>query len=104
MPYPTCDFLKADGVLCGFPALHSAKYCYFHTRQLTSYHYGARARHRRSTCRLDLRALDDRRAIQDMFNQLFAALCSDSIEHRRASAMRTALRRTEKQLSCPPER
>lgn len=32
MSCPTCSHRKADGILCGSPALHGKKLCYFHQR------------------------------------------------------------------------
>lgn len=103
MPYPTCNFRKDDGVLCGSPALRNGNYCYFHTRQMTSAYYGARAHRRRYECRFTLPALDDRSAIQDMLNYVLAALCADTIDYRCADAMLSALRMAEKELSHPSE-
>lgn len=103
MPYPTCSFIKHDDVPCGSPALRGGDYCYFHTRQITDAGYAARVRRRRHECRFTLPALDDRRAIQEMLNQLLDALCTDTIDYRRADAMLKALRMAERELSHPSE-
>lgn len=100
---PTCNFLKYDGVLCGSPAMHGKDYCYHHTRQMTSAYYGARARRRRSVCRLALPALEDRRAIQHMLSQIVQALANDTIDYRRATAMLAALRMASADLDRPQE-
>lgn len=76
--------------------MHGARYCYFHTRQLISGYFGARARRRRSTCRINLFPLDDRRATQHMLSQLAGALASNTIDYRRADAMLKALRMAER--------
>jgi hypothetical protein len=54
MPYPTCNFIKYDDVLCGSPALRGQDYCYHHTRQLHDAYYGARALARGEACRIQL--------------------------------------------------
>jgi hypothetical protein len=92
MPYPTCNFIMYDGVLCGSPALHGRTYCYHHTRQMISACYGARAHRRRYELRLDLPLLEDRRAIQHMLSQVVGALGANTIHYRRAAAIVTALR------------
>ena len=97
MSCPTCNHRKDDGVLCGSPALHGGKYCYFHTHQLISDYYGARAR-RRSTCRFQLPPLDDFRTINHLLWQVANAVASDTIDYRRASAMLTALKMASAEL------
>lgn len=92
MPYPTCSFIKYDGILCGSPALRGGDYCYFHTRQMASARLVARDHRRRYELRLALPPLGDRRAIQDMFSQVVAALGANTIDYRRAAAIVTALR------------
>jgi hypothetical protein len=52
MPCPICRHRKYDGVLCGSPALHGQKFCYFHPRQRQDATYGARSHRRHSTVRL----------------------------------------------------
>ncbi len=32
LPYKTCEHIKDDGVTCGSPAKHDARFCHFHTR------------------------------------------------------------------------
>ena len=103
IPYPTCSFIKHNDVPCGSPALRGGKYCYHHTRQITDARYGAHARRRRYEVRFDLPPLDDRRAIQDMLNYVFAALCSDTIDYRRATAMLAALRMASNDLDRPTD-
>ena len=103
MSCPTCNHRKADGVLCGSPALHGQKFCYFHTRQRHDAMYGARARRRHSTIRFDLPPLDDMHVIQDLLSQLMSALCSDTIDYRRATAMLSALRMASSELRNPRE-
>jgi hypothetical protein len=103
MPYRTCSFIKYDDVLCGSPALRGGHYCYHHTRQMTDALSGARAHRRRYEVRFTLPALDNRRSIQDMLNYVFAHLCADTIDYRRAAAMLTALRMAERELSHPSE-
>lgn len=103
MSCPTCRHRKYDGVLCGSPALHGQKFCYFHTRQRRYATYGARARRRHSTLRLDLPPLDDMHVIQDLLSQLMGALCSDTIDYRRATAMLSALRFASSELRNPKE-
>jgi hypothetical protein len=98
MPCATCSHRKDDGVLCGSPALHGGKYCYFHTRQLISDYYGARARRRSSTCRFALPPLDDLRTINHLLWQVANAVASDTIDYRRADAMLTALRMASAEL------
>jgi hypothetical protein len=101
MPYPTCSFIKHDDVPCGSPALRGGKFCYHHHRQINDASYQVRARRRRYESRFALPALDDRGAIQDMLNYVLGALCSDTIDYRRASAMLTALRMAERDLDHP---
>ena len=103
MPYPTCNFLKYDDVLCGSPALHGKEYCYFHHRQMHDAMYGARAHRRRYEVRLDLPALDDPRSIHHVLCQVFAALSADTIDYRRASAMLSALRFASAELRNPTQ-
>ena len=101
MPYPTCNFLKYDGVLCGSPAMRGTDYCYFHTRQLQSAYYGARAHRRRYETRFTLPALDTPETILAMLNQVAQALAADTIDYRRASAMISALRMASAELRNP---
>jgi len=103
MSCPTCSHRKADGVLCGSPALHGQRFCYFHTRQRRDATYGARARRRHSTLRFDLPPLDDMRAIQGLLSQLVGALAADTIDYRRATAMLSALRFASSELRNPRE-
>jgi hypothetical protein len=103
MSCPICCHRKPDGVLCGSPALHGQKFCYFHTCQRHDAMYGARARRRHSTLRLDVPPLDDMHAIQDQLSQLIGALCSDTIDYRRATAMLSALRFAPSELLNPRE-
>ena len=101
MSCPTCSYRKADGVLCGSPALHGQKFCYFHTRQRRDAIYGARARRRHSDP--SLRPAPARRlpVIHDMLEQLMFALCPDTIDYRRASAMLSALKFASSELRNP---
>src|SRR5215469_15189578 len=92
MSCPTCRHRKSDGILCGSPALHGQKYCFFHSRQRRDAVYGAKARRRHSVCRLDLPALDDPDAIHTALSQLIAALAADTIDYRRAGVMLSTLR------------
>lgn len=103
MSCPTCCHRKADGVLCGSPALHGHKYCYFHFHQRRDAMYGARARRRQSICRLALPPLDNFNDIQDVLSQLLAALASDTIDYRRATAMLSALRFASSELRNPTQ-
>jgi hypothetical protein len=98
MPYPTCNFIKYDDVLCGSPALRGKDYCYFHHRQIHDAAYGARARRRRYEVRFTLPALEDPWVIQDMLSQVAGALAANTIDYRRASAMLTALRMASAEL------
>jgi hypothetical protein len=72
--------------------MHDARYCYFHTKQIISGYFGARARRRRYQTRFELPLLNDRAAILDMLNQVAQALCHDTIDYKRAAAMISALR------------
>jgi hypothetical protein len=47
--------------------------------------------------------LDDMNGIQDLLSQLMAALASDSIDYRRATAMLSALRLASNELRKPRE-
>jgi hypothetical protein len=98
MPYPTCSHRKDDGVLCGSPALHGGKYCYFHTQQLISAYYGARARRGHSATRFALPPLDDLKTINHLLWQVANAIASDTIDYRRADAMLTALKMASAEL------
>ena len=102
MPCPTCSFIKYDDVLCGSPAMRGTDYCYHHTRQMVDAYYGARARRRRSTCRIDLPPLDNLRDINLALGQLMNALAADTIDVRRAKAMLAALRMASDELRRPP--
>jgi hypothetical protein len=97
MPYPTCGFIKHDDVPCGSPALRGGKFCYHH-RQIHDASYQVRARRRRYESRFSLPALDDHGAIRGMLKYVLGALCSDTIDYRRASAMLTALRMAEREF------
>ena len=101
MSCPTCCHRKDDGILCGSPALHGQKFCYFHSRQRREAIYGARAHRRHSTVRFALPPLDDPYVIHDLLEQLMFALASDTIDYRRASAMLSALRFASSELRNP---
>jgi hypothetical protein len=103
MSYRTCSFIKHDDVPCGSPALRGGHYCFHHNRQITDACYGARAHRRRYEVRFDLPALDNRRDIQDMLNYVFAHLCADTIDYRRADAMLRAIRMAERELDHPTQ-
>jgi Mg-chelatase subunit ChlI len=66
-------------------------------------YYGARARRRRSVCRLALPALEDRRTIQNMLSQIVQHLAANTIDPHRATAMLAALRMASADLDRPQE-
>ena len=101
MSCPTCSHRKADGILCGSPALHGQRFCYFHTRQRREAIYGARARRRHSEVRFTMPPLDDFQSIHEMLQVVFDALCTDTIDYRRASAMLSTLKFASNELRNP---
>ncbi len=103
MPYPTCNFIKYDDVLCGSPALRGQDYCFHHTRQIHDAYYGARARRRRSEVQFTLPALDDFESIHETLQWVADSLAADTIDYRRASAMLTALRMASAELRNPTQ-
>ena len=89
MSYLTCDHLKQDGVLCGSPALRGQKLCYFHQRDHQRVQQLARLRRRAET--LHLPPLETLQDVQLALFEVIDALATNTIDHKRASALLFAL-------------
>jgi len=89
MSVPTCDHLKQDGVPCGSPALRDHNLCYFHQRDHQRLQQLARLSRRAET--LHLPPLETSQDVQFALFKVIDALATNTIDHKRASALLFAL-------------
>ena len=87
MSYPTCSHRKADGLLCGTPALRNQKLCYFHRRDHQHQQQIARVRRRAETLLLHLPSMETLCDVQLALSEVIDALAAHRIEPERASAL-----------------
>ncbi len=85
----TCDHVRANGTLCGSPALKNADYCYFHAAQRER-RLRIQANHP-ATQPFQLPLLEDADAIQIAVMDVANALLADRIDCRKASLLLYAL-------------
>jgi hypothetical protein len=98
---PRCQHIKVNGTLCGSPALHRRRYCFFH-QQWRERRVQINTNARRRARSLDLPVLEDANSIQVTLMQVMRLLVAGQIEHKTAGlllyALQTAsvnLKRTE---------
>jgi hypothetical protein len=101
MPCPTCSHRKADGVLCGSPALRGQTLCYFHHRGHQRREQLARVRRRAETLRLHLPPLDTLWGVQVALAEVIDALAAHRIDPERAGAILFALQQASLHLREP---
>ncbi len=101
MSCPTCGHRKADGVLCGSPALRGKQFCYFHQRDLDHSHQRARTRRRAANFQLHFPPLETLTDVQIALFEVMDALAANCIEPRRASALLFALQQASLHLRRP---
>jgi len=98
MSYPTCGHRRADGILCGSPALRGKQLCYFHQRDLDRSQQRARLRRRAESLRLHFPPLETMVEVQIALFEVMEALAADCIEPRRASALLFGLQQASLRL------
>jgi hypothetical protein len=86
MSLRTCDHLKEDGILCGSPALHGEKLCYFHQRDHKRSQYAAGAIRRADILGPRLPLMKSIPQIQAAFYEIVTALAAHRVPLQRASA------------------
>ena len=91
MSCPTCSHRKADGIVCGSPALRGQKLCYFHERDHQRQQQIARIRRRAETLRLHLPPLETVLDVQAALVEVIDALADHRIDPKRASTLLFAL-------------
>ncbi len=101
MPCPTCSHRKADGILCGSPALHGKQFCYFHQRDLDRTQQRSRLRRRIESVQFHFPPLETLMDVQIALFDVMEALAANCIEPRRASALLFALQQTSMHLRPP---
>ena len=102
MSYPTCSFLKDDGVPCGSPALRGKKLCYYHQRDYKRRQYAAKVLRQLDPLNPHAplpKALPD---IQTALHRVLAALVENRIDHTRAGILLFAPQQAAKPLCQPP--
>jgi hypothetical protein len=85
-----CEHVRANGYICGSPAINKSDYCYFHTAQRDR-----RLRilaNQRSTQPYQLPLLEDAGAIQLAIMDVTNALLANRIEPKRAALVLSALK------------
>jgi hypothetical protein len=101
MSYPTCSHRKADGILCGSPALRGQKLCYFHQRDHQRQQQIAHVRRRAETLLLHLPPLETLADVQVALFEVLDSLAANCIEPSRASALLFALQQVSGHLRQP---
>ncbi len=101
MSCPTCGHRKADGILCGSPALRGKQLCYFHQRDLDRSQQRARLRRRAESLQLHFPPMETMTDVQIALFEVMEALAADCIEPRRASALLFALQQASLHLRRP---
>ena len=102
MSVPTCAHIKADGVLCGSPAMRRSRFCYFHdadrrqrNRMLQSARIRERANYAPPTaaqCRqIELIDIHTPRGLQRALDSVIQSLWSGNMDHSTATAMLNAI-------------
>jgi hypothetical protein len=92
--YPTsiarCQHVKVNGTLCGSPALHRRRYCYFH-QQWREKRLRINTRARRRARNLDLPVLEDANSIQITLMQVMRLILTNQIDSKTAGLLLYAL-------------
>src|SRR5215471_21637949 len=91
MQYETCRHVKADGILCGSPALQHRKYCYHHLMQRGRRLRRALALSRGESAQLHIPPLEDLRSVRVALSEIVQALAVGQLEHRSAGLMLYAI-------------
>ena len=87
---PRCQHIKVNGTLCGSPALHRRRYCFFH-HQWRERRLQINTNARRRARNFDLPVLEDANSIQIALMQVMRLLVAQQIEHKTASLLLYAL-------------
>jgi len=87
MSVPTCSHRKADGILCGSPALRGQNLCYWNHRDLRREHHVAQLRRRTETLLVHLLPLETPQDLQLALFDVLDALAANRIDPARASAV-----------------
>lgn len=85
-----CQYLKADGIQCGSPALRDHIYCYFHNNWRESELHRLRGEEQ-SPFPIGIPDLEDPNAIQGAFTEVMRLMLTDQIDDRRAGLLLYAL-------------
>lgn len=78
-----CQYLKADGIQCGSPALRDHIYCYSELHRLRG--------EEQSPFPIGIPDLEDPNAIQGAFTEVMRLMLTDQIDDRRAGLLLYAL-------------
>jgi hypothetical protein len=91
MQYTLCRHIKANGLQCQSPNLHTEPWCYFHSRlhqRHTPFRYSEAARGYLIPGRdIQLSALEDRESVQVALSVVINALATGQLETSRATAL-----------------
>ena len=98
MSYRNCGHIKADGVLCGSPALRGKTLCYFHQRDVKRAQQRAKLRRHAEVCELHFPPLNTIMDVQIALFDVMDALAANRIEPQRASALLFGLQQASLQL------
>ena len=101
MSYPTCNYLKANGIPCGSPALRGQKLCYFHQRDHKRTQQRARLRRCAEVCQLHFPPLNSILDVQIAVFEVMDALAANRIEPQRAGALLFGLQQASLHLRSP---
>jgi len=103
MSCPTCGHRKADGILCGSPALRGKQFCYFHQRDHQRQQHAARVLRRSDPLRPNAPLPKTPFDMQITLYELMNAIAGDRISLRRAGKLLVALQQTSASLRKPAE-
>ena len=84
MSCPTCGHRKADGILCGSPALRGKKLCYFHLREHKRSQHVADARRRADVLGPKLPPMKSFADILSALHEVMNAIASYRVSPQRA--------------------
>jgi hypothetical protein len=101
MSCPTCHHSKADGSLCGSPALRGKKFCYYHQRDQKRRQHVESVIRRADVLGPRLPTMKSLTDVQMALSEVFNALAAKRIPLQRASATLYALQQASVSLRNP---
>jgi len=117
MHIATCSHIKANGELCGSPALRRSRFCYYHDadrRQRSKIRHAASLRERArlspptalQLCQIELTDLHTPRGIQRAMDTILQSIWTGTLDAASATAMINAIKlkmRAEHEMSSPQD-